>query len=164
VSGTPTVAELRGLLDGAFERAARAGVEDGELAAAALDGLLLVRRHLDGRIGAKGVWQLLDWTADWLLRRELRARTFGTAYGLLLSRPAPSPRTRLLVEHAVEAALAAVDAVGQPVLYLALAELLLDRLELHLGGLPERDTLMERLARGDAAANATAAVHTLLLH
>lgn len=159
----PTPARLRELLDAAFERARREGGCDGELAAAALDGLLRVRRHLDGRVGPRAVWQLLDWTGEWLLRRELRARTLGVAHDRPLPRQMPSDRTRLLVGHAVEAALAAIETAGAPVLHLALAELLLDRLEVHIGGLPVREELIGRLARDDAAAATEAGVRTPLV-
>lgn len=161
VESTP--ARLRDLLESAFECAGAAGADGAELAAAALAGLLQVRRHLDGRIGPKGVWQLLDWMGDWLLRRELRARVLGLPHGLALPERTATLRTRLLVGQAVEAALAAIEAGGPPVLHLALAELLLDRLELHLGGLPEREGLIALLAREDAAATWDADVRTPLL-
>ena len=163
MSGEPTVAGLRTLLEAAFERAARAGAGAEELAAAALHGLLDVRRHLDRRHGPGAVRQMLDWLGGWLLRRELRARTFGLRRDLPLPESTPAPRTRLLVGHAVEAAVAAVEAAGVPVLHLALAELLLDRLELHLGGLPARTALLERLSRDEAGGVADPAVHGTLL-
>ncbi len=157
-----TPARIRDLVEDTFAALARRGADDAALAATALHALVLLRRAIDRRAGGGARDQFDDWLHDLLLLRELRARYFGLAPGRL-----PSPRSldrsrALAAALLVETALAHAEAAGAPVLALALAEFLLERLEGHGGGLPPRRELLVRLAEGRAPAGAADTGHALV--
>ncbi len=156
-----TPARIRDLVEDTFTALARRGADDAALAATALHALGLLRRAIDRRAGRGARDQFDGWLHDLLLRRELRARHFDLAPGRLPPRDLDRIRA-LAAELLVETALAHAEAAGAPVLALALAEFLLERLEGHGGGMPPRRELLARLAEGRTVAGATDAGHALL--
>ncbi len=146
-----TPAQIRDLVDDAFTTLRRRGADDAVLAGAALEAIAALREAIGHTAGPAARDQFDAWLAELLLRRELRARHFGLAPGTLPQEQGPPPKeVALAVALLVEAVMAHAQAAGAPVLALAAAEFLLERLERHGGGLPPRARVLARLAREPA--------------